>query len=390
MTFFLTMEENKPIQPADPAGSTAVTPKEPAENTETTVLRSYVDDSVKETDKLDAVVGLDSIRMKRPRDPAAARRARHKARRLRRRRLYRASVCIISAVAILASIAWYLFSPLYGSGDLSETVTADSINKARDKFSVEQYYDKVEGDVLSYNIYIPFDYTPTKHYPMMVFISDSTSVGTDVRKPVDNSFGAAIWATDAAQAKDPCFVVVPNYPENTMDKGIGIISRYGDMTARLIESVARKYNVDATRIYGAGEDMGASMLVYIAAGDTDMFNTLLLNSDSSYTFDLTGLEDNRFIYFACEGDTAAIEHQQRVKAAMLERGIEYGELSGLDAEAPVEELNYSAAQMLEKDYDRNFVTWRSGTVGLSLSGGEHRASYRFGYKIDVIRDWIFE
>ena len=368
------MEDKKPISVDD--------------NKQKSVLKAYVDNSIEGNDKLDAVIGEDAIMMRRPRDPSLTRRERHKARHRRRKRMYIALTSIISAAAILMSVAWYLFCPIWGYGDLSETVDADVINKARARFTVEEYYDKKESFILSYNIYIPFNYDPIMHYPMVLYIADDASVGDDVRKPLMNSFGGAVWATDAAQAENPCFVVVPNYPENTMNSGMGNISRYADITSRMVDSIAHKYGIDATRIYGVGEDMGASMLIYMDSEDPDTFNTLLLADDSRFTPDLGSLSDNRFIYFAAAGDGDAVEHQQTVKAALDDKGIEYGELSDIDASAPVGELNAAAEQMLAQGCDQNFITWRSGTVGLSF-GGEHRAAYRFGVKIDTVRDWIF-
>ncbi|MDO4251709.1 MAG: hypothetical protein Q4C74_00515 [Rothia sp. (in: high G+C Gram-positive bacteria)] len=47
--------------------------------------------------------------------------------------------------------------------------------------------------------------------------------------------------------------------------------------------------------------------------------------------------------------------------------------------------------MLQEGYKQNFITWKAGTVtNFTLRGDEHMYSFRFGYKVNAVRDWIYE
>ena len=339
-------------------------------------------------DDIEAIFDVGTIRTRQPTDQKSRSR-RHWEHHKRRVRMMIIAASVVSALAILASIAWYLYSPVYGYGDLSENVSAEMISKARSRFTVEQYYDKKEGVILSYNIYIPFEYDRSKHYPLVFSIADSASVGTDTEKPLNMNFGGAIWATDRMQSQHPCFVVVPNYPENVIGSGVGAFTRYTDITARMIDAIVKKYNINARDVYGVGQGMGASMLIHLAAEDPDIFDSLLLVDGGVVTSEMCDLSRSRFVYIAAAGDSYSIEGQQKVKAKLTAAGSEYGELGDADAGASVDALNDQLSGLLSRGYDRNFITWRKGSVGWSLFYGEQRVSYRFGFKAEAIRDWLF-
>ena len=38
----------------------------------------------------------------------------------------------------------------------------------------------------------------------------------------------------------------------------------------------------------------------------------------------------------------------------------------------------------------NFITWESGTVLNGGNGSEHMASFDYAYKLEKVRDWLFE
>ena len=339
-------------------------------------------------DDIEVVVGDNTIRTRQP--DSVSRHRRHWEQYQRRRKRLIILSCVLTVVVILASLAWYFYSPVYGYGDLSETVSSDMINKARSRFTVEEYNDSKEGITLTYHIYIPFEYDRTKHYPLMFCIADAASVGRNTEKPLRDNFGGAIWATDSEQEKHPCFVVVPCYPEAVTGQGVGTFTRYTEITARMIDSIIRKYHINASEVYATGQGMGASMLLYLAADEPDRFASLLLVDGGAEIANMTDLSTTRFISIASGGDDEAIEAQQLIQQKLRSKGVTYGEITDLDASAPVDELNAAANDMFRLKHDQNFITWRAGSVGFSLFFGEQRMSYRFGYKVDAVRDWIME
>ena len=88
-------------------------------------------------DDIEAIFDDGAIRTRQPTDQKSRSR-RHWEHHKRRVRMMIIAASVVSALAILASIAWYLYSPVYGYGDLSENVSAEMISKARSRFTVEQ------------------------------------------------------------------------------------------------------------------------------------------------------------------------------------------------------------------------------------------------------------
>lgn len=339
---------------------------------------------------IEVVIGDQTIMTRQPDPNRKSAHRRHWERHRRRVRMMIIAASVFSALAILFSLMWYWYSPLIGYGDLSENISSDMISKARSKFVIEQYSDKKEGVVLSYNIYVPEDYDRTKHYPLVFSIADTASTGDNIKKPLSHNFGGAVWATDEEQAKHPCFVVVPCYPEEVTGQGRGTFTRYTDISVRMIDSIVKKYNINTREVYGVGQGMGASMLIFMAAEDPDRFSSMLLVDGGVEIDDMCDLSRSRFVYFAAGGDSESLEGQRKVMDALDSAGCTYAELDDIDAEAPIDELNDAASAMLDRGCDQNFITWRKGSVGFSLFYGEQRVSYRFGYKIDTVRDWLFE
>ena len=265
--------------------------------------------------------------------------------------------------------------------------SAQDISRAREKFSTGVYKDAQTGLTLSYNIYKPESYNDSQSYPLVVFIADSSSVGENVKKPLDRSFGGAVWAVDSEQEKHPCFVVVPCYPKIILDDhGKYTMTEYVELTARMIEKFKQDYNID--RIYGTGQSMGAMTTMYLSANHLDLYTAVLLVDGQWNITELEGLKETKFIYITAAGDEKAYAGQQEVISMFDAAGIAYGKVTDVDASAKVGKLNAVLEEMLEKGYKQNFITWKIGTVGI-FPGGEHMPSFRFGYKSDAVRDWLF-
>lgn len=268
---------------------------------------------------------------------------------------------------------------------LSETV---------DKFSKDEYSDEETGLTVPYNIYLPENYDESKSYPMIVFIGDMTTVGTDMEYSLTQGWGGIVWATESEQEKNESIVLVPVYPETILDDHDGYVTTdYVGLTPRMIESVAEKYSVDTDRIYGTGQSMGAMTTLYLAANNPDLYAAVLIVDGQWNVNEIKGIENVNMIYIAAGGDKSAYSGQEEVKAMLETDGVTYSEVSGLDAQAERSELEEAVSTMLDEGSSINFITWEAGTVlaeGQSSEGaGEHMASFDYGYKLSAVRDWIF-
>ena len=102
------------------------------------------------------------------------------------------------------------------------------------------------------------------------------------------------------------------------------------------------------------------------------------------------IKDQTFTYFAAEWDDKAYAWLQAVKAMFDEAWIPYWELNWLNAnEEYNDENNAKLIEMYEQWYKQNFVTWEKGTVLEWEWWMEHMASFKHGFKLSAVRDWLF-
>src|SRR4051794_32042512 len=69
------------------------------------------------------------------------------------------------------------------------------------------------GKTLPYRIFIPQGYDSAKKYPLVLFLHGAGERGTDNKAQLVHK-SCIIWASPEYQAKNPCFVVAPQCPEN--------------------------------------------------------------------------------------------------------------------------------------------------------------------------------
>lgn len=83
---------------------------------------------------------------------------------------------------------------------------------------------------------MPEDYECSKWYPMVLFMGDAPTVGSNPKQTLISCLGATIWATPSEQARHECIVVVPQYDTGTPvvnDKSQA--TEYLDITVDLIK-----------------------------------------------------------------------------------------------------------------------------------------------------------
>lgn len=274
----------------------------------------------------------------------------------------------------------------------SDTELQEMIADVAPEFTQGSYTDEETGLSVPYDIYVPEDYDSSKSYPMVVFIGDMTTVGTDMEYPLTQGWGGLIWASDAVQDEQECIVLVPVYPEVVINDNNGAEDKsdYLELTPHLIESVASQYSVDTDRIYGTGQSMGAMTTLYLAANNPDLYAAVLIVDGQWDTAELKGLESQKVFYIAAGGDEKASQGQEDVKAMLDADGVSYAEVSDVDAQASADDINSTVKSLLSKGKDINFLTWTAGSVlaGTAEGTSEHMASFDYAYKCSAVRDWL--
>ena len=287
-----------------------------------------------------------------------------------------------------------MFGGMSGGGSTDKSSDAQlqaMIAEVAPLFSVDTYTDEETGLTLEYNVYLPEGYDGSERYPMIVFIPDSSVVGAGAEAVLTQGWGALIWATEAEQAKHPCIVVAPVFTETILDDHSGYVTtQWVYLVPRMVETLAAKYQADTDRIYATGQSMGCMTMLITAAGNPDLFAAELFVDGQWDAAELTGLESQTFFYIAAGGDEKAVGGQDDVIAMLEADGVPYSYSDGWDAQAEAAELFALVEAELAEGNVINFIRWQTGTVLNGSGGMEHMASFDYAYKLEAVRDWLFE
>lgn len=117
------------------------------------------------------------------------------------------------------------------------------------------FNDSQNGNALPYCLYIPDDYTPSKKYPVILFLHGAGEIGNDNTLQLNNIKNMFVYNADyIAQS----ILICPQTPE-----WWSLDSYYGDgkgtlsSAMHLLEEVQKKYSCDKNRIYLTGLSMGS-------------------------------------------------------------------------------------------------------------------------------------
>ncbi len=255
------------------------------------------------------------------------------------------------------------------------------------KFKQYTFTDPDTGFELEYSLFIPEGWDSSTAYPLVQFMPDSTGTGKSAQELVENYLGASIWASEEDQAKHPCFVLVPAYTDTLADDDWSV-SEQLDTGIKLLRWIIEEYNVDASRVYTTGQSGGCMASLYLSKAESELFAASLFVGGQWDISALDNLCSHHFVYVTAGGDTKATGGQTEVMNMLDEKAIEYSfiELSAELGDAP------SIAQNLSQDLNANFIRFEPGTVAPvgSNFAAEHMASFNYAYKLDSVRDWMFE
>lgn len=273
---------------------------------------------------------------------------------------------------------------------LDEPPAAEMYADVADKFELREYVDEESGLTIPYNFFVPAE-AESEPCPMIMFIGDATCAGTDPSYSLSQGYGGIIWAIESEQAKHPCYVLVPAFPETVIDDNRGVyVSDYVEATARLVEAVAAGNNVDTDRIYTTGQSMGCMTSLYLASHHPDLFAAELFVSGQWDVSELQGLETQTFFYVAAAGDPKASSGQTEVMGEFDSKSVPYSVSYDWDATLGDADLENAIRAEIEEGNSINFGQFAAGTVIQANNRGiEHMSSFDCAYKLDAVRNWLF-
>lgn len=285
----------------------------------------------------------------------------------------------------------------YQFGTVSNTLASSKVtltNSIPSRFEQLTYEDSESGLSIEFNLYLPEGYDENGSYPMVVFIADSSVVGSGALRSLNQGRGGVVWATDEWQSVYPTIVAVPTYNVTVLDDHSGFYeSEYVELTKKFIDYMCSEYAVDTDRIYGTGQSMGCMISLILASRYPDLYAACMFVDGQWDVTTLSGLENQTFVYFAAEGDQKAWTGSQEVMA-MFDTDSEDYIYRQWDGTWDVDELSDAAAEMFTADEDQFFVSWLNGTIGGSDAGGGggagvHMASFDYAYNCVAVMEWLF-
>ena len=261
------------------------------------------------------------------------------------------------------------------------------------KYQLLTFDDVETGTSLQYYLFVPEDYDASRSYPLIQFIPDSSVVGKDAEAVLTQGWGGLIWATDAEQAKHASFVVVPVFTETIVDDNFNH-SQQIDVAVRLLQSLTEEYSIDTNRIYTTGQSMGGMTSFYLNLAYPNLFAASLFVGSQWDTSTMSALEGDSFFYIVSAGDPKASAGQTALMQIFDGDGADYSHAEW-SAQDDAEAQNADVATMLTEGNNANFVTFTAGTTlsdgqTASSGAGEHMTSFDYAYKIEAVRDWLFE
>lgn len=146
------------------------------------------------------------------------------------------------------------------AGLTARSLLADEL---ADKFEKQQFKN-ADGQTLLYRFLRPAKLEAGQKYPLVLFLHGAGERGDDNTKPLVH--GVKTFATEEFLTKFPCFVVVPQCPENTKWTDIDwttnkvVIPEQESPTAKLVmqclDGLEKELPIDTNREYVTGLSMG--------------------------------------------------------------------------------------------------------------------------------------
>lgn len=272
------------------------------------------------------------------------------------------------------------------SNDLElKALIAETVNK----FIELEYIDSETNQSMSYNLLIPKEYDKNKQYPLVLFMADASSVNKDSKVSLTQGYGGIIWASDKEQEKHPCFILVPQYKTRTVNDQFETTYEV-EMTIRLLNKVVNEYNIDKNRLYTTGQSMGGMMSMYFNIAHPDLFAASIFVGCQWDTSKMVNFSKKHFFYIIAEGDEKAPKGMADLKKVLETNGTKIGEAEW-SAKLPREEQESEVQKLISKGNNINFIVFSKGSVLPETGkGNEHMNSFDYAYKLEGIRDWLFE
>jgi predicted peptidase len=123
---------------------------------------------------------------------------------------------------------------------------------------VARIFTNGSREAMPYRLFIPPGYDKGKQYPLVLWLHGAGGAGSNNLAQIreDQTLGTHTWTRPQNQAKYPTFVLVPQSPTNWVSSGVDRLSSEMLLVLAILDAVREEFNIDARRIYVAGQSDG--------------------------------------------------------------------------------------------------------------------------------------
>lgn len=159
--------------------------------------------------------------------------------------------------------------------------TRAALNNLPDTGYRKNVYDK-DGMQLPYRLLTPLHRRPSKKYPLVITLHNSSRLGNDNERQLEPL--ARIWLRPDIREKYPAYVVAPQFAKRSsnyaMDPSRGVLGAFPSadlpLVLDLVKSLVSNHpEIDDQRIYIVGYSMGASTGQHLMGLDPARFAALV-------------------------------------------------------------------------------------------------------------------
>lgn len=289
-------------------------------------------------------------------------------------------------------ILFFLFSSFACAAEYSGNKSNDSylqnlIKEVLPKFKQEVF--KKDDISLQYTLYKPENINANKKYPLLLFMADTSTVWKNPLIPLQQGYGALVWADTSSQKANPCFVLVPQFSATAI-KGNYKLTDEAKIVTDLLQNIIANNSVDPSRIYVTGQSIGGSLAMYYNITKPGIFASALYVDCNWDANGFDKLVQTPFIFVYAVTGSDSLTQIQAIENAARETGKSYT-WSEWDAKLPEKVQFELAVTQLDKGQPINLIGLEAGKVLPETGkGDEHTYAFDYVYKLKPLRDWLFK
>ena len=146
-------------------------------------------------------------------------------------------------------------------------------------------YDAKNGIDLPYQIYMPDNLDKSKEYPVLLFMHGLGSVGTDGNH-INGTVAEVLRVIADSKYKNEVIIIAPQHPKG--EKWVEVsytsgtynfkntpMSKWLAAAKELLDTKMAELPIDADRVYGYGNSMGAFATMYMAMAYPDLYAAIV-------------------------------------------------------------------------------------------------------------------